>query len=320
MSEGMWCNNQLLGVSAAVGTALALERATEGASMRDPEPIPSPTPVAHANDMDGAWRRGHSTNFVGVPTKLLASASFNTADFPLHIAGVRQENRGLFSMLETTDTPEEASTIFTNYMAVMFGVHPEQRRPVRAVNGRRRYRSGYDRLLRGWAYDSNGPEGAVLKGWVESRFGLIPTFHKDRLTRFSSPSWIHYVEQKMGSRFHNNAIFMQLDLVYEFGQWYLARFEPEKRHFRLYRGVNDFDEHQKVEQIDKRTLIIRLNNLVSFTAERDIASSFGDYILSTHVPASKVLYFRDLLYDINLQGEAEVIAIGGDYMVKATYF
>ncbi len=268
---------------------------------------------------EGAWQRGHSTNFVGVPSKLLASAAFNAASLPLHIAGVRQENRGLFSMLEATETPEEASAIFANYMAVMFGVHPEQRRPQPIAGGRRRYRSGYDRLLRGWAYDSNGPEGAVLKGWVESRFGLIPTYHKSRISRFTSPAWMTYVEEKMGSRFHNNAIFSQLDLVYEFGQWYLGRFEPERRHWQLFRGVNDFEEHHVVETIDKRTLIVRLNNLVSFTAERDIASWFGDYILSTYVPASKILYFRDLLHDITLQGEAEVIAIGGDYLVKATY-
>jgi len=28
----------------------------------------------------------------------------------------------------------------------------------------------------GWMFNSNGFEGAVLKGWVESRFGIIPNF------------------------------------------------------------------------------------------------------------------------------------------------
>ena len=41
----------------------------------------------------------HSTNFVGLPTGLLASTAYN--DFPaaLHIHGVRETNPALFQML-----------------------------------------------------------------------------------------------------------------------------------------------------------------------------------------------------------------------------
>jgi len=266
-------------------------------------------------------RKGHSTNLVGIPTALLASDSFNRAGSPIQLAGVRAANHGLFKMLERAEDISHAATMFTAYMEVVFGLHPEQRgRSGAAGDGRRRYRSSYGRLVRGWAYDSNGPEGAVMKGWVESRFGLFPTFHKQPLQRFSSPAWIEYVEEKMGSRFHNNAIYSQLDLVYEFAQWALARFLPNPQALTLFRGVNDFDEHPIIERIDRRTVIVRLNNLVSFTSQRDIASWFGSYILEAQVPACKIAFFNALLPQTPLTGEGEYLVIGGDYRVRATYY
>ena len=265
-------------------------------------------------------RKGHSTNLVGIPTGLLASDAFNRAGLPLHLAGVREANRGLFSMLDRAASAEHAATLFTAYMEVVFGLHPEQRGPANgARDGRRRYRASYARLLRGWAYDSNNPEGAVLKGWVESRFGLFPTFHKEPLLSFSSPAWVRYVEEKMGSRFHNNAIFSQLDLVYEFVQWSLSRFLPLSKTLVLYRGVNDFQEHPISDVIDRRTVVVRLNNLVSFTSQRDIASWFGSYILEAEVPVCKVTFFNALLPQTPLQGEGEYLVIGGDYRVRASY-
>lgn len=266
-------------------------------------------------------RKGHSTNLVGIPTGLLASDAFNRSGLPLRLAGVRELNHGLFKMLEQAESAEQASASFAAYMEVVFGLYPEQRRRSNADHeGRRRYRSSYARLLRGWAYDSNGPEGAVLKGWVESRFGLFPTFHKEALAKFSSPAWTRYVEEKMGSRFHNNAIFSQLDLVYEFAQWSLARFQPQRKVLSLYRGVNDYAEHPVIETLDKRTVVIRLNNLVSFTSQRDIASWFGSYILEAQVPASKIAFFNALLPNDPLKGESEFLVIGGDYRVRATYY
>lgn len=270
-------------------------------------------------DGDGIWRRGHSTNLVGLPTGLVASAAFNDAGVELHIAGVREANRHLFAKLDATSDHAEAARIFRDYMTVLFALDPA-RHAATSDGGPRRYRSSYLRLLRGWAFDANGPEGAVLKGWVESRFGLFPTFHKEPIRRFSSPAWIRYIEEKMGSRFHTNAILAQLDLLYEFAQWSLVRLYPRCRHFVLYRGICDYAEHQIVEQIDRRRAIVRLNNLVSFTADRDIASWFGDYILEATVPAGKILFRTELLPSHPLRGEGEVLAIGGDYRVTAGYF
>jgi NAD+--dinitrogen-reductase ADP-D-ribosyltransferase len=260
--------------------------------------------------------RGHSTNLVGVPTGLLASASFNDFPIPLSISGTRESHRSLFERLGKLEDAAEAGRIFQDYMALVFGLDHQPEK-----GERRRFRSSYLRLLKDWGFDSNSPAAAVMKGWVESRFGLFPTFHKAPIRRFNSPAWIHYMEEKMSSRFNNNTIHMQLDLLYEFSQWMLPRFYATgKKHLLLYRGANDLCEHQLVQQLDPRTAIVRLNNLVSFTSQRGIADEFGDTIMETAVPVAKILFFNDLLSAHPLRGEAECLVIGGDYRVKMAYW
>jgi NAD+--dinitrogen-reductase ADP-D-ribosyltransferase len=264
---------------------------------------------------------GHSTNLVGVATELLASCTYNDHPVPLHVSGAREMNKNLFEMLSQAPDLPDAGIAFSSYMMAMFGIDPEQQEPVRAgARAPRRYCSSYLRLLKGWGYDSNSREGAVLKGWVESRFGIFPTFHKEMLAR-SGPAWATYVEQKMSSRFHNNSIYAQLDLVYEFCQWALDRFAaPGETHLALHRGVNAFDEHQVVARIDKRAAIVRLNSLTSFSSDRGIAECFGDTILTARVPLTKVAFFNTLLAVHPLKGEGEYLVIGGDYQVTARYF
>jgi NAD+--dinitrogen-reductase ADP-D-ribosyltransferase len=262
---------------------------------------------------------GHSTNLLGVPTGWLSSVAFNDQPAALHLMGVRTMNRSLFEMLEESDGAEDAALAFETYMMALFGLDPEQRTR-NQKEGPRRYRSSYYRLLRGWGYDSNGPEGAVLKGWVESRFGLFPTFHKEPLDTLLDQPWMAYVCEKMSSRFHNNAILSQLDLLYEFCQWSLARnFAANSCHLTLYRGVNDFKEHRLIEQLDKRTVVLRLNNLMSFTADRETAGCFGDTILTARIPLAKILFFNTLLPRHALKGESEYLVIGGDTRVEASY-
>jgi NAD+--dinitrogen-reductase ADP-D-ribosyltransferase len=67
-------------------------------------------------------------------------------------------------------------------------------------------------------------------------------------------------------------------------------------------------------------VVLRLNNLVSFTSDRAIASCFGDRILRADVPLSKVLFFKTLLSRHAVKGEEEVLAIGGDFRVCASYY
>lgn len=249
----------------------------------------------------------------------LTGVAFNDNPVPLHIAGVREMNPGLFEMLAQSQDLGDAGTAFTCYMAALFGIDPEQQ--LRDGRGRRRFRSSFLDLVKGWSFDSNGAEGAVLKGWVESRFGLFPTFHQEPIRRIASPAWTTYVEQKMSSRFHNNAIYVQLDLLYEFCQWTLSHFSASgSTHVTLYRGVNDFDEHQIVQRLDKRHCIIRLNNLTSFTSDRSIADCFGDTILTVRVPVPKILFFNRLLATHLLKSEGEYLVVGGEYRVTASYF
>ena len=265
---------------------------------------------------------GHSTNLVGLPMEFLASHHFNEEPRPLHVAGVREMNPALFERLDQAETLAEAGEAFLKYMNAMFGLDPEQRdNRIDRTSGRRRFRSSFLNLIKGWAFDSNGAEGAVLKGWVESRFGIFPTFHREPIQRISSQAWTTYIEQKMSSRFHNNAIYVQLDLLFEFCQWALSRFDaPGESHRLLYRGVHDFREHQIVKRLDRRTVIMRLNNLASFTSDRHIAECFGDTILTAKVPIAKIAFFNRLLASHPLKGEGEYLVIGGEYCVRASYY
>ncbi len=265
---------------------------------------------------------GQSTNLVGLPTPLLGSAEFNAHPLPMHISGCREMNPNLWEMLSQAEGLAEAGEAFHAYMLAMFGLDPEQReRRKEGQTGPRRFRSSFLRLLKGWGYDSNGPEGAVLKGWVESRFGLFPTYHKEAITRLGGPVWLRYIEEKMSSRFHNNAIHTQLDMMYEFCQWALAAFSaPGRRHLTLYRGTNSFDEHQIIARLEGREVLVRLNNLASFSEDRDVAGCFGDVILTARVPTAKIVFFNTLLPVHPLKGEGEYLVIGGEYRATASYF
>lgn len=267
-----------------------------------------------------AYRLGHSINRVGLPTDLLGSAAFNSHPCAMHIAGARETNTRLFQMLDESDGLDDSGEAFHKYMVAVFGLEPEQREAV-AKPGQgwnRPFRSSFISLFSGWGYDSNGPEGAVLKGWVESRFGLYPTFHKDLIASFSEPAWEAYLEQKATTPYHGNAIDQQLDVVYEYCQWALANHvAPGLTHLTLYRGVNAFEGHEIVQWLDRRHAIVRLNNLISFSSDRNVADCFGETILTVEVPLSKILFFNALLPFFPLKGEGEYLVIGGEYQVVA---
>ncbi len=260
-------------------------------------------------------QHGHSSNLIGIATACIAHPVFNQNPQPLHIAGTRESAPGLFEQLAAQATREDCGRVFQDYMCVVFGFETEQRLSDDA-EGRRRYRNSYLRLIQDWGLDSNNAQGAVLKGWAESRFGLFPNYHKRRITGFMNRDWITYIEEKMNSRYHNNCIFMQLDLLYEYCQWVIARFRyPAATHKTLYRGVNALDDWI-VKDEDKQHKIVRFNSIVSFTDRRSIASEFGGYILEVEVPMVKLVFFNELLPRHALRGEAEYLVIGGDYHVK----
>jgi NAD+--dinitrogen-reductase ADP-D-ribosyltransferase len=269
----------------------------------------------------------YSTNLVGVPTPVLASAEFNAHPVPLHIAGAREAQPGLFALLDRSSSLSEAREMFVHYLSIAFGL----RRPdademaTLGVAEQRRWHSSWRKLLQGWGMDANGPAGAVLKGWVESRFGMVPLFHKAPLARFPSAAWVGYLEEKSASRFHNNCIHQQLDLLYEFCQWAQQRFGlpmgegHDATHLQLWRGSTHCEEQLVDGQLRARQCRVRFNSLVSFSLSRDEASCFGDWVFGVWVPRSKVLVLPGLLPGQVLQGEQEVLALGGDYDVEARY-
>ena len=260
----------------------------------------------------------YSTNLVGVPARVLASVAFNAHPLPLHVAGARETNPGLFALLARCADMAEARGVFGHYLSLAFDLAPRGDRAGGPV-GRRR--ASYLKLLQGWGLDANGAAGAVLKGYVESRFGIVPVFHKAPLLRFPSETWVTYLEEKAGPRQHDNNVFQQLDLLFEVSQWMLQRFHPlgDGERVTLWRGSTRCEEQVVQGSLRERRCTVRLNNLVSFSLTREQASCFGDWVLRAEVPQSKLLLWPGLLDTASLRGESEVLAIGGDYEVEAAY-
>ncbi|MDO8767298.1 MAG: NAD(+)--dinitrogen-reductase ADP-D-ribosyltransferase [Burkholderiaceae bacterium] len=259
----------------------------------------------------------------------LASTAFNANPVPLAIAGTREAHPGLFALLDRSRDLDEARDMFTHYLTIAFGLRkPEPHElPGLGAAEQRRWRSSWRKLLQGWGMDANGMAGAVLKGWAESRFGLAPSFHKAPLARFPSPAWIGYLQEKAASRYNSNNIHQQLDLLYEFCQWALRRNVPSGMgnpgvptpHLRLWRGSNQCEEQVMAGRLQSRRCKVRLNSIVSFSLSQEEASCFGDWVLEVQVPLCKVLLFPGLLPGQVLQGEQEVLVLGGDYEVLARY-
>jgi NAD+--dinitrogen-reductase ADP-D-ribosyltransferase len=266
----------------------------------------------------GRW---YSTNLVGIPAPLLASAAFNAHPQPLRIAGARECSPGLFALLERCGDAAQARETFEHYMSLAFGLA----KPDGAAGPEaRRWRASYLKLLQGWGLDANGPAGAVLKGWVESRFGLVPAFHKAPLARYPSPAWMGYLEEKAASRYHNNNIHQQLDLLFEFCQWMLAHFAllgdaADRSHVWLWRGSTRCEEQVVAGCLRQRRCTLHLNNLVSFSRTAEQAGCFGDWVMRAYVPLAKLLLVPGLLDTRSLHGESEVLALGGDYEVQLRY-
>ncbi|PLX69509.1 MAG: hypothetical protein C0603_00855 [Denitrovibrio sp.] len=88
----------------------------------------------------------------------------------------------------------------------------------------------------------------------------------------------------------------------------------------LYRGVNDLSEHLVVKELENKRVCIEQNSLVSFTSDRDIASQFGDYILTSQIPYTKIVFFSEVLPNIRFNGEKEYLVLGGRYDSEVKYY
>lgn len=116
-------------------------------------------------------------NRCNLPAMILGGLTFQRHPAPLLLDGVAELHHRLFRSLDLLAEPGERARRFVDYMTVYFRL--EALEEVGLTPGRRklRGRADYLRMVRGWAFDPNGQEGAVLKAWVESRFGLLARFH-----------------------------------------------------------------------------------------------------------------------------------------------
>jgi NAD+--dinitrogen-reductase ADP-D-ribosyltransferase len=258
------------------------------------------------------------TNLCNQPSWEISSRTFNDDPKPLSIQGVRATHRHFFEQLERLDTWDERARIYQDYMEVAFHLH--QWRREKDPTGRLSLKNSYLRFLRGWLFDANSVEGAVMKGWVESRMGIPPTFHRRRIRAKDSAAYLDYMTDRMNGAARTNAIFSQLDLLYEFVQYELARRDPDRRHVTLYRGVYDFAEHEILERPDNCSAVVRLNNLNSFTSDFERAWEFGTLVIEARVPVPKIFFDGSFLHAGILQGEEELLVIGGEYDVALRYY
>jgi NAD+--dinitrogen-reductase ADP-D-ribosyltransferase len=263
-----------------------------------------------------------SINRCSLPAVILGSLTFQRHPTPLALDGVLELHSDLFQLLDREAGPAERARLFRDYEAAHFCLdhleeagldHRSKAADSESRRGRGRAKANWLRVLRGWSFDADGREGAVLKGWVESRFGLLPRFHGEPLRDFVSPAYQRYLEMRSAGLYGTNALEAQLDLLYAFGQYEFARRQlPPK--LTLYRGINRLAEHE-VLAVDGDGQVVLFNNMVSFTSSRERAGEFGDYILEAEVPTTKVFFHCGLLPD-QLKGEDEHLVIGGVYRVR----
>lgn len=255
-------------------------------------------------------------NRCNLPAAILGSLTFQKHPAPLMLDGVAELHRSLFALLDSLSDAGERARLFMAHMQAEFSLDAPEEAGFQHERPSGRPKAHYLRVLRGWAFDADGREGAVLKGWVESRFGLLPRHHGGPIRDFSGETYRHYLEQRSGGLYNTNSLEAQCDLLYSFCQYELARRQPGETHLKLYRGVNHLDGYEELGEAaaGQSSRVVLLNSLNSFTASRERACEFGDRILEVTAPLAKVFFFHDLLPG-RLCGEAEFAVIGGLYEV-----
>jgi NAD+--dinitrogen-reductase ADP-D-ribosyltransferase len=252
-------------------------------------------------------------NRCDLPPWLIASPHFNRNPRRIEIQGVRRAHRALFARLDRLSLPAARERCLRDYIDVLF--RARKWRTEESLPGRRSLRNGFLHFLRGWMQDASSAEGAVLKGWVESRFGIPPAYHGGRIGSTESKEYLRYLSDRMRESARTNAVEAQFDLLYEYVQYELGRRHPGVRSFTLYRGVRNLGDYRVVEEPAGDRVVLRLNNLNSFSSRPEYAWQFGNRVLEADVPAAKIFFRSDLLPDVLPRGEEESLVIGGDFEV-----
>jgi len=256
-------------------------------------------------------------NRCNLPAEALASLAFHFGPVALELDGVLPLHRPLIEHLSALDTGDARAELFHRYVTAHFLLDDAPSLGLSERTRLNRCRLDYLRLLRGWLFDADGREAAVLKGWIESRFGLLTDFHRGP---------IGYPEDESGRRhafefecaaglYGTGALEAQIDLLYTYTQHELARRYPDTRHITLYRGYSGRSALIPLAPLPDGHTAVAMNNLSSFSANRERADEFGDYVIACDVPVAKVLAFSELIPG-RLQGEDEYLVIGGVMAVR----
>ncbi|GAB2181909.1 NAD(+)--dinitrogen-reductase ADP-D-ribosyltransferase [Denitratisoma sp. agr-D3] len=257
-------------------------------------------------------------NRCNLPAVILGGLTYQQHPVPLQLDGVVELHRGLFRHLDGVADLAERGRLFRDYMAAHFCLDQLEAAGFDPASGSRG-KANWLRVLRGWSFDADGLEGAALKAWVESRFGLVPRFHGQPLRDYDGEPWRRYEEMRSRALYGTNALEAQLDVLYAWCQYEFRRDGLDGRgHLTLYRGVNRLAEHEVLGREAGGELVL-FNNLTSFSRSRERAGEFGDAILEARVPTPKVFFHCRLLPEI-LGGEDEHLVIGGVYRVQIIDF
>lgn len=280
----------------------------------DSDPAPPASPLDSTATLPRSARL--SFNRCNLPAWILGSLAYQRHPVPLALDSVHDFHADLCRRLDPIADHAARAQCFVDYMTVRFcledleeaGLTPGRRKKSRA-------NANYLRQVRGWSFDSDGREGAVLKYWVETRFGLLTRHHRQPLHGRGSDAYAGFQAEAIRGIYATNALESQLDLLYTYGQYELAHQLPGQTHLILHRGINSIGDHEVLGREPDGSSLILLNNLNSFTSDRERADEFGDYLLTVQVPLPKVFFFNRLLPGM-LKGEDEYVVIGGVYGVQ----
>ncbi|MBF0346209.1 MAG: NAD(+)--dinitrogen-reductase ADP-D-ribosyltransferase [Magnetococcales bacterium] len=256
-------------------------------------------------------------NHTNLGTHALGGVAFQKSPVALELVGVREVHHELFDKLAPLATHAERAVQFMDYMTVHFFMRHLEKVGYTAGARLDRHKVDYQRILRGWMFNPDGREAAVLKGWVASRFGLLPRYHNGPLDDYEGTAFQNFLKMQSAGLYNTNALESQLDVLYAYSQYELAHNNPHRRHWSLYRGFNGMDEQECFVRHGKRRAVVLLNNLNSFSEFRERADEFGDTIMEVQVPLAKIVFYHGLLPGA-FKGEGEVMVIGGLYDVSLT--
>lgn len=254
------------------------------------------------------WRQ--PLNRCNLPAEALASFAFQLAPQALELDGVRPLHQKLFDRAAALDDIEARMAHFLSYMNAHFLLDDPPAQGLSESARIDRSRLDYLRLLRGWLFDADSREGAILKAWVESRFGLMTRYHRRPIGAAGSPSRAAFDLEVATGLYTTGALESQVDLLYAWTQYELACRYPGQTHLMLYRGLSGAAWMSGLQALPDGRQLLTLNNLSSFSANPERADEFGDRVMCCAIPLQKIVAFSGLLPGL-LQGEDEYLVVGG---------